>query len=981
MLLRGSSPAPVPLGTLLPNRMISIVRCSVSAGVGFALLAIAAPVTRSVAAEAEVDFARDVQPLLARRCFSCHGPDTAEGGLRLHDRDLALQALDSGEHGIVPGKPESSEVLARVSAEDADMRMPPEGKPLTAAEVDILSRWIAEGAKYQKHWAFEKVVRPAVPAVKNQAWVKSPIDAFILSKLEAKKLQPAGPASKAVLLRRLYYDLTGLPPTAAEVAAFEADTSADAYEKVVDRLLESPRYGERWARHWLDVVRYADTNSFERDGLKPHAWRYRDYVIRSFNDDKPYDQFLREQLAGDELPNPSADALIATGFYRLGLWDDEPADRELALFDGYDDLVTTVGQGMLGMTINCARCHDHKIDPIPQKDYYAMVSFFRGITPMAYGGPNVERPVFENAGAKKAYDDAVTEIKRRQEDMQAKVTEIEKEFLQKYIPEAASDLEELTYRYYLEGFERLPDYDSLKPKATGKVASNLFDLVMATRDNHFGVVFTGFLKVPQAGEYTFVIDADDGIRLTIDGKQIAIRDGIHGIGDPQTAKVTLPAGRLPVRLDYFQAHGGQGLIATWSGPGFQNRSLSAIGNDQHISARRRNRNKAGSESTPQLIQLHGEKVLGKVRAGQYTEYREQLEKLKKEKPDVSMALVVTEHPKTPDTFVLGRGSPLAPGEKVEPAFAEVLGGGAAEVSAITAGSPSSGRRTALANWIASAENPMTAKVMVNRIWQHHFGRGIVRSPNNFGLLGDMPTHPQLLNYLADEFVKHGWRMKPLHKQIVMSSAYQMSSTGNADALTVDPGNDLFWRYNMRRLGAEELRDSVFAANGRLNLKMFGPGYYPTMSKEVLETQSAPGSGWGKTSSEEQARRSIYIHVKRSLVTPLLSAFDFPDTDTTCEARFNTTQPGQALAMLNGDFMNEEALALAERVKKEAGPDLKARVAHALQITLTRKPSQAEIDRGLALINRLQTEHKQSAEDAFKHYCLYVYNLNEFVYLD
>jgi hypothetical protein len=276
---------------------------------------------------------------------------------------------------------------------------------------------------------------------------------------------------------------------------------------------------------------------------------------------------------------------------------------------------------------------------------------------------------------------------------------------------------------------------------------------------------------------------------------------------------------------------------------------------------------------------------------------------------------------------------------------------------------------------------MTAKVMVNRIWQHHFGRGIVRSPNNFGLLGDMPTHPQLLNYLADEFVKHGWRMKPLHKQIVMSSAYQMSSTGNADALTVDPGNDLFWRYNMRRLGAEELRDSVFAANGRLNLKMFGPGYYPTMSKEVLETQSAPGSGWGKTSSEEQARRSIYIHVKRSLVTPLLSAFDFPDTDTTCEARFNTTQPGQALAMLNGDFMNEEALALAERVKKEAGPDLKARVAHALQITLTRKPSQAEIDRGLALINRLQTEHKQSADDAFKHYCLYVYNLNEFVYLD
>ncbi|HTN77121.1 MAG TPA: DUF1553 domain-containing protein, partial [Pirellulaceae bacterium] len=345
------------------------------------------------------------------------------------------------------------------------------------------------------------------------------------------------------------------------------------------------------------------------------------------------------------------------------------------------------------------------------------------------------------------------------------------------------------------------------------------------------------------------------------------------------------------------------------------------------------------------------------------------------------ALVVTEvGQQAPDTFILGRGSPLAPGEKVTPAFVEVLGGGQAKFSPV-ASANSSGRRTALANWIASPENRLTSRVMVNRVWQHHFGRGIVRSPNDFGLLGDQPTHRDLLDYLAINFAQSGWRLKPLHKLMVLSNTYRQSAQGSKEALAADPANDLFAHFNMRRLGAEELRDTIHAVNGRLNLKMYGPGFYPEISQEVLAGQSVPGQGWGKTSVEDQARRSIYIHVKRSLVTPLLAAFDFPETDTSCEARFNTTQPGQALAMLNGDFANREAAAFAQRLQREAGDDLAAQVKLGLRIALSREPQAAEVDRGLKLIKTLQEKYGQSAEVARNHFCLYVLNLNEFTYLD
>jgi mono/diheme cytochrome c family protein len=802
--------------------------------------------TVSVAAApqtATVDFAREVQPVFARRCFPCHGPTAAKAGLRLNARERAVAKLESGRRAIVPGKPSESAILERIASDDPTFRMPPEGKPLAPEEIDRVHRWIEQGAPWKTHWAFEPIRQQPPPATRDRAWVRNPVDAFVLAKLEQRGLAPSPPAEPDRLLRRVYFDLTGLPPSPTEVEAFLKEAAVDldrAYEAVVDRLLQSDRYGERWARHWLDVVRFAETNSFERDGVKPHAWRYRDYVIRSFNADKPYDQFIREQLAGDELPDATADSLIATGFYRLGLWDDEPADRELAMYDGFDDIVTTVGQTFLGLTVNCARCHDHKIDPIPQRDYYSLVAFFRNITPNGYENPNVVRPIFAEPGDRDRYDVAVADLKAKQDEAQR---------------------------------------------------------VIRTTEDDF-------------------------------------------------------------------------------------RRLAGIENDR-------------GRDLAQLLKSRGAEVLGAERFGEYQGLQKRLDELKKAKVWDQFALCVTEHGRTaPDTFVLGRGNPQSKGDVVPPAFPSVLGGGEPGTAAPDAAARTTGRRLALANWIAAPDNHLTGRVIVNRICQHHFGRGIVRSPNNFGQLGDAPTHPELLDWLAGEFVRLGWRMKPMHKLIVMSATYRQAAespiAGSPSATphsairtphSIDPANDLFWRQNMRRLSAEEVRDSILAVNGRLNLAMYGPGFYPEISAEVLAGQSQPGSGWGKSSYEEQARRSVYIHVKRSLLVPMLATFDFPDTDTSCEARFNTTQPGQALSMINGDFVNREAGELAARVRREAGDRAPAQVALALRLALCRDPSPAEIDRGVRLVANLQQRHGHSADAALANYCLVVLNLNEFMYVD
>ena len=779
----------------------------------------------------EVSFSREVQPLLAKRCFSCHGPDLSESGLALHDGKLALAPTDSGAPAIVPGDPDDSLLTQRIMSTDEGERMPPEGDALSEAEVALLRDWIAEGAKFDSHWAFKDPIEQMPPPVEDEEWSRNPIDQFISVRLAETGLQPAAEASKATLARRLYYDVIGLPPTLDEMEEFLADRRPDAYERLVDRLLASPHYGEKWARHWLDVVCYGETNSYERDAAKPNAYKYRDWVIRSFNEDKPYDQFVREQLAGDELDEVTPETMIATGYYRLGVWDDAPVDRKQAAADELDIILTTTGHAFLGLTVGCARCHDHKIDPIPQADYYRLLSFFADIT--RYGTKASDTVHHQ-------WDLSSPDLKRKR-----------------------SELHEVR--------------DELKQQ-----------------------------------------------RTELEQQAIVRMEGV----DQRRSETDKRAALLAEKLDEYQTD----------------------------------------------VERERYKELG----AKLSEVELALEDL----PAAEFALALAKCNPNPDAVhILERGNVHTPSDPVEPRFPEIFGGEAPQLPAVEPNARSSGRRRILADWIASTENPLTSRVIVNRVWQQHFGRGIVRSSNNFGGLGTPPTHPLLLDWLADWLVEHEWRLKPLHRLILTSSACRMDSAPNEAAAAIDPDNDLFWRFNMRRLTAEEIRDSILAVTGQLDRSLYGPSIYPRLSEEVLATQSKPGHGWDTTQEAAVPRRSIYIHIKRTLIPPELEVFDFPQPDTSCAVRFNTTQAAQAMNLLHSEFLQCHSRLLAERIRQEASSKLESQIKYALQVVLQREPIQASIDEGVALVRQFQSQHKLSADEAFRQFCLLALNLNEFVYVD
>jgi hypothetical protein len=530
----------------------------------------------------------------------------------------------------------------------------------------------------------------------------------------------------------------------------------------------------------------------------------------------------------DAETNP--DRMIGTGFYRLGIWDDEPTDPLLAKYDGLDDIVTVVGQVMLGVTIDCARCHDHKIDPVPQKDYYKLIAFFQNINHYRNGGPTDETPIFSGPGTREAYEQRATEREQRKKMAQDAVAEMHRDFIQ-----------------LLSGEAEFKD---------------------AT-----------------------VADAN------------------------------------------------------------------------------------------QLIRRHGKRVFGEERFRRYEQLRGELRALERPDRGVELALCVTEAgPTPPDTYVWVRGNAGVKGAKVEPGFLEVLGS-PAPVIPTSQGAKSTGRRTVLANWIASNENPLTARVMVNRIWQYHFGRGIVRTSTDFGFQGERPTHPELLDWLASEFISRGWRLKDMHRLMMTSSAYRMSSMGDRAALAADPQNNLMWRFDLRRLTAEEIRDSILRANGTLDLTVYGPSVYPPIPKEVMAGQSMPGKGWDTSSGADARRRTVYVHVKRSLRLPVIEAFDGPETDKPCPVRFVTVQPTQALGMLNSQFMNDEAQKLADRLRREVGDDVRRQVERGLQLVMSRAPGAKEVARGMELMEKLVKDDAATPELALRYFCLVALNLNEFVYVD
>jgi hypothetical protein len=703
-----------------------------------------------------------------------------------------------------------------------------------------------------EHWSFQPVRRPAIPRVEDQDWSRNPIDRFVLSKLEERDWRPSASVTPRALFRRTYLDLVGIPPSLEEQKAFLEMPSAENLDRVVDELLCRPGYGERWARHWLDLVRYAESNGYERDAIKPFVWRYRDYVIGALNADKPYDRFLIEQLAGDELDDATAETTIATGYYRLGHWDDEPADPLTDRYDQLDDIVNTTSQSLLGLTLACARCHDHKFDPLTAEDYYSLLAVFDPL----------ERP---RAGRKELSLPAGSRV----------------------------ELETL-----------------------------------AQRDRKIYELQNAAASLRAASLNKFLESGETGL----------------------SAGVTTAFKAKPAKRDAKQ----QKLVA----------------------ANQANLEKAHAGWAPR--EFHRE----------VSSIADQIEKLRRATPDLPQAYVFREKsPKPPVTRLLIRGQATRPGKRVEPAAPSIL---VREQPSFPApGAYTTRRRLGLARWIANDENPLTARVMVNHVWRLHFGDGLVRTAGDFGVMGEPPSHPELLDWLAHWFMHDAdWSLKKLHRLILTSAAWRMSRETNDAYAAVDPRNRLLWRASYRRLEVEAIRDSMLAVSGQLSTRMFGPSMYPSVPPQALEGHSDPGKIWKPFDEEDASRRTIYAFIKRSMVVPMLEVLDLCDTTAPSAGRSVTTVAPQALTLYNGDFVNRQARHLASRLRREVGADPAAQIERAYELTLCRKPTSSELT---AMMGFLRSEAKALKDErvpgsdrgntalALEQLCRVVLNLNEFVY--
>jgi Protein of unknown function (DUF1553)/Protein of unknown function (DUF1549) len=695
----------------------------------------------------------------------------------------------------------------------------------------------------RQHWSFVPPARPEVPRARKTGWVRNPIDSFVLRRLEENGLEPAPEADKATLIRRLSFDLTGLPPTPEELDAFLADTSPVAYEKVVDRLLSSPHYGERWAQHWLDLARYADTDGFEYDQARPNAWRYRDWVVGALNADLPYDQFVRKQLAGDETDPNDPDAFIATGFNRCYPDMVDLNDQGLRRQNALNDITETTGLVFLGLTIGCARCHDHKFDPIRQSDFYKLQAFF---TP-----------------ARLRDDYPIAPAAERREH------------------------ERLTSAWEAEWAEIESDLIRLEAPARGLFAP--------------------------------------GIPNVFNDEVVAVYQKPESERTPREVQLLFDALEKDTRIK-------PDLIAY------------AVGPD-----------------------------LALVRKG----LQVQLARVKKAAPTPLPHVSGLDEisPSAPPTYLLRRGEYAAQGPEVSPEFPAVLVASEADaVPAITPTARSTGRRTALADWLVSPANPLTARVVVNRLWQHHFGRGIVATSSDFGTMGAEPSHPALLDWLATELVAQHWSLKAMHRLMVTSASYRQSSRLDAAALKFDPENTLLWRHNRQRLDGESIRDALLADSGQLNLALGGPCVFPELPAELTKL-SSKGAIWPVSpKSEDRHRRSLYVFIRRNLRYPFFEAFDRPDTNASCPKRPVTTIAPQALSLLNSKLAYDSARALSERVAREAGADRDTEITRVYRLTLNRDPAPQE--RELA---RRFLEH--DPQHSLTNLCLALFNVNEFVYVD
>jgi cytochrome c553 len=919
-------------------------------------------------------FEKRIRPILATNCAACHNAKGPTAGLDLSTTEGIRYAVQYGAEAgklVSPDKPEES-LLIQVIEYAGRLKMPPNGK-LKDEQLDDMRAWVQAGTPVpganlsakirpgsaapplgqpvnstlpaartkrefteaeKNFWAFQKFSPAAPPPVKDAAWVKSPIDRFILAKLEAQDLKPVAPAGKATLLRRVTFDLTGLPPTEAEIGEFMADASPNAYEKVVDRLLASPRYGEQWGRHWLDVARYADSTGNDEDHRYPYAYQYRDYVIDSFNKNVAFDRFVREQIAGDLLPADQPGAinrrgLVATGFLALGQKALAQQDKKKLLFDMYDEQVDTISKGILGVTLSCARCHDHKFDPLLSRDYYSLVSILAATRNFEDAAPHVSKLLFKPLGTKEDTE----RYQKAKEALTAKQNEAD-DFLDQQIDKYIAALVPRSADYMLAAYRVYQD--RADPVQISREKNLLPDVLKK---------WVSFLE-PTAEVRPYLKEwseaAGNGLAVAAQAYQNRIEEGrVQVVAQQQRfrqvrrRRQNMPAGPRREGPDKFFNE------VNYRGP----LSLS-------------------DEERESILTPDARQKLSELRKAA----KDQEARMP---PEPEMSCSVEDGPETVTLVtgkVLVRGDYNTFGEDAPKGFPLILAG--PDQPAITKGSG----RLDLANWLTRPDHPLTSRVFVNRVWYWHFGEGLVRTPDNFGKMGETPTHPELLNYLSSKFTESGWSVKALHRMILLSNTYQMSSLAGDPIVQADPENRLFSRFPRRRLSVEEMRDGMLAIDGSLDLAMGGTlqsgfGTDGENSKDRLSVRP-----------ESVKRREVYLPLRRANLPNLLNLFDFGDATTAASKRPATTVAPQALFMMNSDFVTGRAQNLAKQLLDNPSLDQAGRARSLYLRILNRQATPLEIDTGLSYIDGFQ-KRGTSLLEAWTSFSRILLASNEYIYLD
>ncbi len=968
------------------------------------------------------DYQTDILPIFTKHCIECHGPEKQKSDLRL---DLRSAAMKGGSEGVVilPGKPEESPLLNYVTLpQDHEKRMPPKGEGLSAEEVQHLREWITGGAPWPeehagvderlKHWSWQPLMKIEAPETEG-----NPIDYFIRQKLQTqfnKQVEMSPKADRNTLIRRLSFDLHGLPPTPEAVDSFQNDPDLDAYSKLVDKMLASPHYGERYARHWLDIAHYADTHGFERDKRRNTAWRYRDYVIAAFNENKPYDQFLREQIAGDVIHPDSEAATVATGFLAAGPWDfvgqvetPSPELRRASRVLDLDDMTTQVMTSTMAMSVNCARCHDHKLDPISQAEYYRLTAVFAGVK-------RDER--ITNVALQKTYEEKKATLAARRSQLTHEVASLEGTGL---------DLADVVgggngYGTGVHGngidprsgavqTQKSGDLNKVVPNQYTKTKFPYIDGVLVADGgggkesipvSSTGITITGIPTTsrkawdhirngPVGSQHSPELG---GIDFTKDGHTLL---GIHANSGItfDLAAIRKEGGheamRFTTNVGYFGAGGGNRADVWIYIDGL---SVSAF---KHL--KREDGLKPIDIPLPEtarfltLLATDGENGYGsdqigfgdpKLKAESPRELTEadriKLTKLRAEAQQLDREIATLGPPpkffgivasdKMPDVRLMRRGEPEAEtGDPLAPGALSLLAGLNPELAPKEA--PEGARRRALAEWITHADNPLTARVIVNRLWHWHFGQGIVTTPSDFGLGGDRPSHPELLDWLAGELIRKKWSLREIHRLILTSDTWRQISTytENHPGVSIDAGNRYLWRQNPRRIEAEVVRDAVLFVSGKLNHQRGGPGFEDFKYTEAY----APVYDYIVADKPELWRRSIYRYIVRTTPDVFMTTLDCPDPANLTPKRMTTTTPLQSLALFNNEFMLKQAGYLADRLTKESGPDLAKQVQKAFFHCFGREPSAEE--------SRFATEFIQT--QGLSALCRSLFNANEFVYID